>query len=151
MPNPLGPLFAANDGDAEELGMKVRDALKQFRPILPDLFSPGEGASRMRGLLASVVVKEAGKLRFEIMGVHGMHELLADSTAVALLSSGHRWLPSARARVSGLGTRSQPSAIDLVPACSDEFGLIAGSMHLSTSGLEKSPEGSTKGSKQWTR
>jgi hypothetical protein len=77
LPNPLGPLFVANNRDAEDFGRKVGDAFKQLRPVLPDLVTPGEGSSGMRRLLTSVVVMEAGKLRLEMMGVWASRSLTA--------------------------------------------------------------------------
>jgi hypothetical protein len=53
-PDPFAPLFLSDDADAEEFGPKVRDALVELRPILPNLCASAEGSRRMGGLLTSV-------------------------------------------------------------------------------------------------
>src|SRR4029450_11364936 len=50
-PNPFPPLLSSNDGQAEELGLEVRDALIELGPIFPDLFASAECPRWMGGLL----------------------------------------------------------------------------------------------------
>ena len=84
--------------------MKVGDAFKQLRPVLPDLVTPGKGSSGMRRLLTSVVVVEAGKLCLEMMGVHSLGQPLADRSGVVLNCSAHRYLLRAPATSVGIGS-----------------------------------------------
>jgi hypothetical protein len=70
-PDPFAPLLLSNDGEAEELGPEVRDALVQLRPILPDLRASAEGSRWMGRLLTSVILIEEGELTLQVMGIHG--------------------------------------------------------------------------------
>ena len=88
-PDPFPPLRLSNDGQAEELGPEVRDALIKLRPILPDLFASAEGSRWMGRLLTSVILIEAGKLTLQVMGIDGLQKALADSFATLLLTLAH--------------------------------------------------------------
>jgi hypothetical protein len=83
------PLRVAHHSETEELRSKVGDAVVQLRPVLPHLLAPGEGSGGMHRLLASVVLTEAGNVRLEVMGVHGLPEPLAGAFAAVLLDSAH--------------------------------------------------------------
>jgi hypothetical protein len=88
-PDPFAPLLLSNDGEAEELGAEVRDALVDLRPILPDLFASAEGSRWMGGLLTSVSLIEAGKVSLQVMGIHGFHKALAGRFATRLRDIAH--------------------------------------------------------------
>ena len=60
---------AAIDRRAQELCAKVRDRAEQRRPIRAHLVDSLESACRMQGLLAAVVLVEAGKHAFEVVRV----------------------------------------------------------------------------------
>jgi hypothetical protein len=71
-PDPFAPLLLSKNGETEELGPEVRNALAELRPVLPDLAPAAEGSRRMGRLVTSVIFIEAGKLSLQV-NVHSMH------------------------------------------------------------------------------
>jgi hypothetical protein len=69
VPDPLTPLRFRHNRNPDEFGAKVRDALKEPRPVLTNLVAPGERSSGMSGLLTSVIGTKAGDVRLDVMGV----------------------------------------------------------------------------------
>ena len=72
--SPTPPL---QNGETEELGPEVRNALEELRSVLPDLAPAAEGSRRMGRLVTSVILIEAGKLSLQVMCIQCMERTLA--------------------------------------------------------------------------
>jgi hypothetical protein len=76
-PDPFAPLLLSKNGEMEDLGPEVRNALEELRPVLPDLAPAAEGSRRMGRLVTSVILIEAGKLSLQVMCIQCMERTLA--------------------------------------------------------------------------
>jgi len=79
LPMPLTPDRVAVGRGPQELRAEVGNPIEDRRPVSPHVLAPSERPIGMRGLLALIVVLEAGQKRIQVMGVHRRIEALHDS------------------------------------------------------------------------
>src|SRR4029077_6261946 len=97
---PSGPERVAVGCGCQQLGVEVRYALEERRPVLLDLLSTAEASAWMSGLLAPVVAIETGEKCLQIVPVHRVVEALDSFRRRSLHSCAHSW-PVLSSRVGG--------------------------------------------------
>jgi catechol 2,3-dioxygenase-like lactoylglutathione lyase family enzyme len=146
LPAPLGPLDVADRVGADEVGVEVLRAREDRRPVLADLLAARERPVGMGGLLARVVVVEAGDECVDVVCVDGLGDFLGDRDEFLLCPRSLRQIQSQEGIVSTTKTSIAKVGVVIIPVADEDRAI---EFYVDKLGFEKRADVPFGGDYRW--